>query len=444
MSFKIKLFGGKSKEKHFDVESPNKNVKCRVKIANGRIYYEVRKNNDVLVRESRLGFKLHGENDLGQDLVLVRTQKKSESSVWEPIVGEEKQIHNEYNETVFYLSETTEKQRLFSLRFRVFNEGVAFRYEIPPQPSFQRIIIMDELTEFNLDLNGQAWRIPAYQATKYELNYEKWPVYELRDSVHTPLAVETNNNKYVAIHEAALYNYGSMTLKMNADKHLQADITPLSDGVKAYVDLPFDSPWRVIMIADSAIELTVNRMILNLNNPPKEDFSWVKPLKFLGIWWAMYVGEWTWAEGRKHGASTEHAKQYLDFCLRLGVSGLLIEGWNNGWSGEWSMDGKFTDYLHPVADFNMEEVSEKSRGCNIELIAQHETVGQIDNYERQLESAFSYLVSNGIHYVKTGYTGSKMLIRGKQEYHHSQAGVLHYQKTVELAARYQIMLNIRE
>ena len=195
MSFKIKLFGGKSKEKHFDVESPNKNVKCRVKIANGRIYYEVRKNNDVLIRESRLGFKLHGENDLGQDLVLVRTQKKSESSVWEPIVGEEKQIHNEYNETIFYLTETTEKQRLFSLRFRVFNEGVAFRYEIPPQPSFQRIIIMDELTEFNLDLNGQAWRIPAYQATKYELNYEKWPVYELRDSVHTPLTVETNNNK---------------------------------------------------------------------------------------------------------------------------------------------------------------------------------------------------------------------------------------------------------
>ena len=256
--------------------------------------------------------------------------------------------------------------------------------------------------------------------------------------------METNSNKYLCIHEAALYNYGSMTLKLNADKRLQADITPLSDGYKAYLDLPFDSPWRVIMIADSAIELTVNRMIFNLNTPPKEDFSWVKPLKFLGIWWAMYVGEWTWAEGKKHGASTEHAKQYLEWCLKLGVSGLLIEGWNNGWSGEWSMNGKFTDYLHPVADFNMEEVSEKARECNIDLIAQHETVGQIDNYERQLESAFSYLVSNDIHYVKTGYTGSKMLIAGKQEFHHSQLGVLHYQKTVELAVRYQIMLNIHE
>ena len=235
-----------------------------------------------------------------------------------------------------------------------------------------------------------------------------------------------------------------MTLKLNAGKCLQTDITPLSDGMKAYVDLPFSSPWRVIEIADSAIELTVNRMILNLNNPPKEDFSWVKPLKFLGIWWAMYVGEWTWAEGDKHGATTEHAKKYLDWCIKLGVSGLLIEGWNNGWSGEWSLNGKYTDFLHPVADFDMDQVAQKARKHNLELVAQHETVGQIDNYERQLESAFAYLVSNGIHYVKIGYTGAKMLISGKQEYHHSQVGVLHYQKTVEIAARYQIMLDIHE
>ena len=151
MSFKIKLFSRKSKEKHFEIESPNKNINCRVKIASGRIYYEVSKNNDILVRESRLGFKLYGENDLGQNLALVRAQNKSENTVWESIVGEEKQIRNEYNETIFYLTETTEKQRLFSLRFRVFNDGVAFRYEIPPQPSFQRIIVTDELTEFNLD-----------------------------------------------------------------------------------------------------------------------------------------------------------------------------------------------------------------------------------------------------------------------------------------------------
>ena len=444
MSFNIKIFKKRFSKRQFDIESPNKKVICTIKMRDGRIFYEVKKENTILVRESKLGFLLRGESELGVNLNLVRTQKKSCNEVFETIVGEQKEVRNNYNEMAVYVAEESEKKRLFSLRFRVFNDGVAFRYEVPPQPSFQRIIIEDELTEFNVDLNGQAWRIPAYQATKYELNYEKWPVYELRDAVHTPLTIETNANKYLAIHEAALYNYGSMTLKLNQDKHLQADITPLSDGVKAYVDLPFNSPWRVIYVADSAIELIVNRMLLCLNEPAKEDFSWVKPLKFLGIWWAMYVGEWTWAEGKKHGATTEHAKEYIDWCMKLGVSGLLVEGWNNGWSGEWSLNGKYTDFLHPVADFEMEQVAEKARVGNVELIAQHETVGQIDNYERQLESAFSYLVSRGIHYVKTGYTGSKMMIAGMQEYHHSQVGVLHYQKTVEMAARYQIMLNIHE
>lgn len=444
MSFNIKIFKKRFSKRQFDIESPNKKVICTIKMRDGRIFYEVKKENTILVRESKLGFLLRGESELGVNLNLVRTQKKSCNEVFETIVGEQKEVRNNYNEMAVYVAEESEKKRLFSLRFRVFNDGVAFRYEVPPQPSFQRIIIEDELTEFNVDLNSQAWRIPAYQATKYELNYEKWPVYELRDAVHTPLTIETNANKYLAIHEAALYNYGSMTLKLNQDKRLQADITPLSDGVKAYVDLPFNSPWRVIYVADAAIELTVNRMLLCLNEPAKEDFSWVKPLKFLGIWWAMYVGEWTWAEGKKHGATTEHAKEYIDWCMKLGVSGLLVEGWNNGWSGEWSLNGKYTDFLHPVADFEMEQVAEKARVNNVELIAQHETVGQIDNYERQLESAFSYLVSRGIHYVKTGYTGSKMMIAGKQEYHHSQVGVLHYQKTVEMAARYQIMLNIHE
>ena len=450
MGFNIKIIENLKKrkkgKKQFEqvLESPNKKITCTVKLKNGRVFYSVKKEGMKLVNDSLLGFCLYGEKPLGEKLTLVRVQKKIFDEKWETIVGEQKEIRNNYTETAFYLEEEDEKKRLMTIRFRIFNDGVAFRYEVPPQPSFQRIIITDELTEFNVDLNGQAWRIPAYQTTKYELNYEKWAIYELRDAVHTPLTIETNDNKYLAIHEAALYNYGSMTLKLNSKNRLQADITPLSDGMKAYLLLPFNSPWRVIEIADSPIELVVNRMILNLNEAPKEDFSYVKPLKFLGIWWAMYVGQWTWAEGKKHGATTKHAKEYLDFAVKLGVSGLLIEGWNNGWSGEWSLNGTYTDFLHPVADFNLEEVAENARQKQIELIAQHETVGQIDNYERQLESAFSYLVSQGIHYVKTGYSGSKMMINQKAEYHHSQFGVLHYQKTVEMAAKYQIMLNIHE
>ena len=176
---------------------------------------------------------------------------------------------------------------MMTVRFRVFNDGVAFRYEIPPQPRFQRLIIADELTEFNVDPNGSAWRIPAYQPDRYEYNYERWPVYNLRESVHTPLTIETPLGHYISIHEAALYNYGSMTIKLNAEGRLTSDITPLSDGMKAYVDLPFMTPWRMVMIADSPIELTVNRMMLNLNEPPAADFSWVRPLKFMGMWWAI-------------------------------------------------------------------------------------------------------------------------------------------------------------
>ena len=211
MSFNIKIFKKRFSKRQFDIESPNKKVICTIKMRDGRIFYEVKKENTILVRESKLGFLLRGESELGVNLNLVRTQKKSCNEVFETIVGEQKEVRNNYNEMAVYVAEESEKKRLFSLRFRVFNDGVAFRYEVPPQPSFQRIIIEDELTEFNVDLNGQAWRIPAYQATKYELNYEKWPVYELRDAVHTPLTIETNANKYLAIHEAALYNYGSMT-----------------------------------------------------------------------------------------------------------------------------------------------------------------------------------------------------------------------------------------
>ena len=235
-----------------------------------------------------------------------------------------------------------------------------------------------------------------------------------------------------------------MTLKLNRNHALMSDITPLSDGMKAYVELPFNTPWRVIMIADTAMDLTVNRMILNLNDPPREDFSWVRPLKFMGIWWAMFVGEWTWAPGPRHGATTEHTKEYIDACVRLGISGLLIEGWNNGWEGDWLQNGNTTSFTKPMDDFDMDAVSEYATAKGVELVGHHETVGFVDNYERQLEEAYKYYTDHNVHYIKPGYAGSMMTIQGRKEYHHSQIGVLHYQKTVELAAKYHIMLDIHE
>ena len=445
VSWFTKIFGRRPKLEHTqDIWSPNGRLSCRVILKNGEIAYSLKKDGKVVLRRSRLGLALLGESDLHHNLMLVRVHEKKINEMWQTIAGEQREIKNHYHEVAFYVAENEMSGRLFTVRFRIFDDGLAFRYEIPPQPRFQRLIIRDELTEFNLDPNGQAWKIPAYQPDRYEYNYERWTLHELEETVHTPLTVETPLGHFVSIHEAALYNYGAMTIKPTEEGRLQADITPLSDGMKAYVDLPFQTPWRVVMVADAPIELIMNRMVLNLNEPPKEDFAWVRPLKFMGIWWAMFVGEWTWAQGDRHGATTEHAKEYIDACKRLGIDGLLVEGWNNGWDGDWLQNGASTDFLHPVKDFDLPVVADYARANGVDLVGHHETVGFVDNYEGQLEDAYQYYVSHGIHYIKSGYAGSMMTVGGRKEFHHSQVGVLHYQRTVELAAKYQIMLDIHE
>ena len=446
MGFWNKLFGDKKPKLDHEqqITSPNGRIICTVKLKLGSLTYSVKKDGKIILRESGLGINLQGEQPLKQGLMIVRIQERTNDETWNTVVGEQRVIRNNYNEVAFYLSETTDNGRLFTVRFRIFDEGVAFRYEIPAQPRFQRLIISDELTEFNVDSNSNAWRIPAYQPDRYEYNYEKRPVYALASSVHTPLTIETPHGNYISIHEAALINYGSMTLKLNSLNRLQSDITPLSDGMRAYVDLPFDTPWRVIMIADSPIELITNRMVLNLNEPPKQDFSWVRPIKFIGIWWAMFVGEWTWAPGDRHGATTEHAKEYIDAAKRLGVDGVLMEGWNDGWEGDWLQNGASTNFIKSVSDLNLDEVAFYARDNGINIVGHNETVGFIDNYERQMEDAYKYYSSIGINYLKTGYAGSMMTIQGRKEFHHSQAGVRHYQKSVEMAAKYHICLDIHE
>lgn len=437
-----KLFSRNDLEQ--DIYSPNKRNCCRFLLKNGQVFYKVIRDEKIVVRSSRLGFLICGEDALKNNLSLVRAMRNKHQETIEMLWGEDRYIENNYNEAVFYLAEKTGAKRIFTLRFRVFDNGVAFRYEIPPQPKFSQISIRDELTEFNFDLNSTVWKIPAFLPDRYEYNYEKSTVYELDKSVHTPLTIKTPDGVYAAIHEAALYNYGSMTLKLNAEKILYSDITPLSDGTRAHILLPFQTPWRLIMLADSAIELTSNRIMYALNDAPTGDFKWVKTLKFIGIWWAMYVGEWTWAPGERHGATTEHAKEYIDAAVRLGISGLLIEGWNEGWEGDWLENGIHNKFTVATYDFDLPEVARYAARNNIEIVGHHETVGFIDNYENQLEEAYNYYAANGIHYIKTGYAGSTMLINGRREFHHSQLGVRHYQKTVELAAKKHICLDIHE
>ena len=429
-------------EKHFF--SPDGRICLFVRLKSGHFSYSVTKDDQTIIKPSRLGFSLKKMPAIGENLSLVRASEKTVNEVWETVWGEDREVVNHYHELTLYLSETSSTKRLFTVRFRVFNDGVAFRYEIPPQPSFSRLEIADELTEFSLDLNALAWKIPAYQPDRYEYNYEKVPVYELKTSVHTPVTFRLTNNYFVSIHEAALYDYGEMTLKLNKWNALVSDITPLSDGIKARVELPFNTPWRVIMIASRATDLIKNRMTLNLNDPPRSDFSWVKPLKFLGIWWAMYVGEWTWSSGDRHGATTEHALEYINSCRRLGIDGLLLEGWNGGWDGDWLKNGATTNFLLSTPDCDMSAIARYANANNVKLVGHHETVGFVDNYESQLEAAYKAYDSLGVHYIKPGYAGSMMTIGGEREYHHSQAGVRHYQKALELAAKYHICLDVHE
>ncbi len=427
-----------------DILSPDSRIKCHLSLKNNQITYSVTKDNKVILNKSRINLKFCGEEPLKNKFHLVRTQTKHHNETIELQWGEDRFLENNYNEAAFYLAELAPPHRIFTLRFRVFNSGLAFRYEIPPQPKFSQLSVEDEKTDFNVDLNSAVWKIPAYQPDRYEYNYEKTAVWDLENSVHTPLTIRTPNGFYLAIHEAALYNYGSMNLKLSKEKILKSDITPLSDGTKAHVELPFQTPWRVIMIANSAIELTTNRLIYVLNDPPKQDFSWVKPIKFIGIWWAMYVGEWTWAPSDRHGATTAHAREYIDAAVRLKIRGLLIEGWNDGWEGDWLKNGINNKFTIATKDFNLEEVARYARSKGIEIVGHHETVGFVDNYERQLEAAYNYYAANGIHYIKTGYAGSMLTINGRREYHHSQAGVNHYQRTIELAAKKRICLDIHE
>lgn len=444
MGFFSKLFRhGPKQDITYTIISPNGRVAYVFELARGKMSYMVKKDEKVIVRKSGLGIELSGMKSFQEDLGLIRKHAKAEDETWETVAGQEKHIKNDYNEVTFYLAEVSADKRLLTFRVRVFDDGVAFRYEIPAQVDLKRVIITDELTEFALSANDEAWWIPAYQPDRYEYNYTKLPLRDLSSEMHTPLTVATTSGHYVSIHEASLYNYGGMTLKWT-ENALKSDITPRSDGTRAHVDLPFMTPWRTIAVAHNALDLTMNRMIWNLNEPPKKDFKWVTPTKFLGIWWAMFVGEWTWAPGDRHGATTEHAKEYIDSCVQLKIPALLIEGWNEGWEGDWLTNGINNEFMRPVEAFNPNEVVKYAKEKGIEMIGHHETVGFVDNYEAQLDKAYEYMKKYGVKYIKSGYAGSMMTIGGRREYHHSQLGVLHYQKALELAADYGIMLDVHE
>lgn len=415
------------------LKSPDGNISIAFsRDENGCMAYTVDVDGKPLMLPSTLGIKaLQWSPSAESKISVTRTSADEE---WTQPWGENKTLRNNYNEMAVSLTDQGES---LTVRFRAFNDGVAFRYEWELD-NVDSLTITDELTQFNFASNGTTWAYPANFET-YELEYRVLPISETPDA-QTPCTFRTADGVYGSIHEAALYDYPEMTLRRDSATHvLKADLAPLPDGVKAYVPAKFATPWRTIQIGRNAVDLINSALILNLNEPCKiADTSWIKPQKYVGVWWGMHLGTQTWVMGPRHGATTENAIKHIDFAAANNIQGVLFEGWNLGWD-TWGNDQHF-DYLQAYPDFDTKKIAEYAIQKGIELWMHNENGGNIPEYEAALDSAFVYYQSLGVHTVKTGYAGG---FKGGY-LHHSQYGVKHYQKVVETAAKYHIMIDAHE
>jgi alpha-glucosidase len=424
------------------VKSPDGNLSVSLRIEHGRPYYSATYKGSAIINASVLGFALMNGDTLSNDMVLADVGRNSFNETWEQPWGEERTVKNQYNEMSATLHEMKGKHRIFQIVFRVFNDGLGFRYIIPEQPDLHEFTIMDELTEFVMADNYTAWWIPAYRDNRYEYLFTKSPINEM-DTVHTPLTMVAKNGTHLSIHEANLTNYGSMTLAALGNNRLKCDITPWFDGTKVKTATPMNTPWRTVLVGSSAGDLVTSRMILNLNEPNKmTDLSWVKPMKYMGIWWGMHINKYTFWEGPNHGASTKRSIEYIDYCKEFGIDNLLIEGWNTGWTPEW-----YKNLLHVfnftqcANDFDFKKVTDYARENHVNIVGYHETGANIDNYLSQIDMAMQMYKDAGMHSVKIGQVGSRMMLK---EWHHGQYGVNYYKKVLDKAAEYQLAVNFHE
>lgn len=393
-------------------------------------FYSVDVDGAPLIGRSRLGIV---SEEWQQPESKVRVTRSATDYVWQQPWGENKEVREHYNEMAVTLSARASQ---LTLRFRAFDDGVALRYEWNVSGA-DTIKVTDELTEFNFAGKPTTWSIPG-NFESYELEYRCLPLAEVTDA-NTPFTFVTDRGVYGSVHEAALYDYPEMTLRRNPAGVLKADLAPLPDGIKAYVPGEFKTPWRSVQIGRSAVDLINSNLIINLNEPCRiDDLSWIEPQKYVGVWWGMHLGTQVWTPGPRHGATTANAIAHIDFAAANNIQGVLFEGWNEGWEN-WGGNQHF-DYIKAAPDFDIDSVAAYARQKGIELWMHNETGGNIPEYEEAMEAAFAYYQKLGVHTLKTGYAGG---FKGGY-LHHSQYGVRHYQRVVETAARYQLMLDAHE
>ena len=459
----LSLLACNPNQTHLQFVSPDKNIELKFIIdQNGQAGYLIDFNNKRVIDSSFFGFDFQNEKSLSNNLEVVNSSNSSFDGIWETVWGEQRYIRNNYNELKVELKEKNEKGRTCFIVFRIFNDGVGFRFEFPRQDKLNNVVILDENTQFKLTGNNTCWWTPGdWDIYEHLFNTTRFSeidalskrshkalaqTYIPENAVNLPVTIKTDEGVYISILEANLTDYSDMTLKVDKENLLfQSELVGNDSGIKVKTETPFVTPWRLLLISDKATDLVTSRTILNLNEPNKlTDVSWIKPTKYVGIWWEMHLGKSTWdMKSGRHGATTENAKRYIDFASRNGIGAVLIEGWNTGWEhylGSEQRDFIF-DFVTPYPDYDLKEVVRYAKEKNVQIIMHHETYAHILPYEERLDTAFALCKSLGIHAVKTGYVGQ---IVPDGEYHHGQWMVNHYRKVMEKASEYQVMVNVHE
>ena len=460
--------------------SPDGNVVLSFSLkADGTPTYKMTYKGKPVINESTLGFTLKKEEPLTNHFKVVSDSKSTFKETWKPVWGEEKEILNHYNELLVQLKQD-KTNRLMNIRFRVYNEGVGFRYEFPTQKELTYFVIAEENTQFAMTGDHTAWWIPGdYDTQEYDYNESK--LSEIRGlmkqsmtdnvsqyvfsptGVQTALMMKTKDGLYINLHEAALVDYALMNLNLD-DKNFifQSWLTPDAKGDKGYLYTPTKSPWRTVMVSDDARNILASRLILNLNDPcALADTSWIKPVKYIGVWWEMITGKSSWAytddlptikldevdytkvkPNGTHAANNDKVRHYIDFAAKHGFDQVLVEGWNVGWE-DWFGHRKdyVFDFVTPYPDFDIKALNDYAHAKGVKLMMHHETSGSTRNYERHMKAAYELMNKYGYNSVKSGYVGDILPIG---EHHYSQSTINHYLYAIKEAAKHKIMLNAHE
>ena len=453
------------------------NIRLAVSInASGTPLYSVSYKNKPVIASSEMGFILTDGRNLHTGFTVLSTETKSVDESWQPVWGEVKNIRNHYQQLSVHLQQA-KTNLLLDIIFRVFADGIGFRYEFPNQTGLKYFIVADELTQFNLTGDHKTFWIPGdYDSNEYP--YSTTKISEIDNAamvakstsiavriapdtkaVQTPLMMKSADGLYINIHEAALLNYPAMQLHVNnSNYHLTSSLVPDAYGNKAYLHAPSHTPWRTVLVSDKATDILSSKTILNLNDPAKtKNTSWIKPMKFVGVWWEMQTGLGGWnysdfpdslgKDGKlipngKHSANTANVKKYIDFAAASNIKGVLVEGWNTGWEdwfGNWKEN--VFDFVTPYPDCDVKEIVRYAKSKGVSMIMHNETSGSATNYERQLDTAYKFMNQFGFPAVKTGYVG-KIIPRG--EHHDGQWMVNHYERVAQKALDHKVMIDMHE